>query len=68
MKTRFSKVIYHRSKHSGTGLSHFSVGIDLKTLILVGIVPGCVPYTATTRMWHAHFFVSVFTVEFTFIV
>jgi hypothetical protein len=65
MRTRFSKVVYHN--HERRGLSHFSVGIDLKTLILVGIVPGCVPYTATTRMWHAHFFVSVFTFEITLI-
>lgn len=66
MKTQFSKVIYRRSRLQ-KGISHFSVGIDLKTLILVGIVPGSVPYTPTTRMWHAHFFVSVFTCEITII-
>jgi hypothetical protein len=67
MKTKFSKVIYHSTNPNLLGMSHFSVGINLKTLILVGIVPGCVPYTKANRMWHAHFFVSIFTLELTFI-
>ncbi len=66
MKTKFSKVIYHRRKCQ-RGISHLSAGIDFKTLVLVGIVPGCVPYSPTTRMWHAHFFVSIFTLEITII-
>lgn len=65
MKTKFSKVIYHN--HERRGVSHFSVGIDFKTVLLAGIVPGVVNYRAGTRMYHGNFFISIFTFEITII-
>lgn len=65
MKTKFHKVVYHNHEHRG--LSHLSFGLDFKTLLLVGLVPGVVNYRAGTRMYHGNFFVSIFTFEITLI-
>lgn len=64
MKSKISKVIYY-DHQSRPGITFFSVGLNLKTLLLAGLVPGSVAYEGRRRMYHAQFFVSVFTIEVT---